>query len=140
MHTQKVLVGAGRDGERMPLEARNVRAAQEDVLAGLVVERRLLHAQLEYLGGVLNRLQNDGRLTAARETNDALDQVHGARTDEPAPEVGRLQDTTGTVEAENAEEQDEEVVREPEHFEHGSAHARYGRRVHEEHNYGDQVA
>ncbi len=121
----------------MPLKARNVRTAQEDVLAWLVVECRLLHAQFEYFRGVLNRLQDDSRLTAAHETNDALDQIQHARTNEPAPEVGRLQDTSRTVEAENTEEQYEEVVREPEHFEHGSAHTRYSGRVHEEHDYCD---
>lgn len=123
----------------MPFEARNVGTAQEDVLAGLVVEGRLLHAQLQHLGGVLNGLQDDRRLTAAHETNDALDQIEHAGTDEPAPKVGRFQDTSGTVEAENAEEQYEEVVREPEHFEHGSAHTGYSRRVHEEHDHCHQV-
>jgi hypothetical protein len=135
VHAQKVLVRAGGDGEGMPLKARNVRAAQEDVLTGLVVERRLLHAQFEYFRGVLNGLQNDRRLTAAHETNDTFDQVEHARTDEPAPEVRGLQDTTRTVEAENTEEQYEEVVSEPKHFEHWSAHTRYSRSVHEEHDY-----
>ena len=56
MHRDVFLLRRGRDGEGVPLVVRKVGDVDEDVLTGLELEVRHLHAQLHHARGMLDGL------------------------------------------------------------------------------------
>lgn len=56
MHAEEVLLGRGGQGERVPLQRRDGRALDQDVLTGRHGEAALPHAQLQDAGRVADHL------------------------------------------------------------------------------------
>lgn len=110
---------------------RQVRYIEVDVHAAFVVERELLHAELNDVGGVLDRLhdgftkrksdrdhtglQNNRLLLFSSETDNTLNTVEQEGTDNPHPELRRREDVGEAMhDIEYEEDQEQHVVHIPE--------------------------
>lgn len=129
----EILIGGRGDGEWMPLIVGNVGASHKDVLARAVVERGLLHAQLENTRRVRDGLDDDTALFSTEHSNSTLNRIQDERADSPDPKVGRLQNTVHSVSNQTGVENDEHVVSVPEGLEAGLANGVHSRRIHQAH-------
>lgn len=101
----------------MPLIVGNVRASDENVLTGTVVEGRLFHAKLKNSRWMSNGLHNDTALRSTEDANNTFDGIENERSDSPDPEISRFQDTVHTVTNKASVEDNEHMVGKPERLE-----------------------
>jgi len=121
----EVLFGGAGEGEWMPLEVRDLRAREEDVLASPGSGLFLLDLDFHNVRRVLDDLVDMGAVTRANFAKDALENPDNATNEPVAPEDtdgvgGTVGGPVGLDHAEHAmelpvdEEHDEEVVGVPE--------------------------
>lgn len=119
MNRDEVLIGRRRNGERMPFEVSDVRTRDEDVLTRNVVEGGLFNTQFEHIGGMGDCLEDNAALLGAQKTDRTFEQIKQQRHNNPDIEVRRLKNLGKTVDAAEKVEGEEQMVCEPEDFEHG---------------------
>lgn len=113
MNAEEVLFGGRGHGERVPLQLRDGRAVEEDVLTHLHLETVLHHLQLQHFGrphhdliverAALQRAEEvtvtssargqthlpvSDRLHVANESDQPFTEVQNHRTDDPHPRLG----------------------------------------------------